>query len=109
MLNITRGDEKPVTIYFVTKDACKDCGIPKDLTGAAVTVQFPNADGTILAKSGTLASAAAGKVTCTLTELETAALKIGLDQSFQATIVISSVTTIVPFYSQLNVYQQPLG
>lgn len=86
-LTLRAGEER--TLRFIVRDLEKKPVSLSTLT--ANSFRFKNADGTVLVKSGTVIEAGAGVIDVTLSEAETALLKIGARQDVSADLSFGTV------------------
>lgn len=103
---VVRGENQVLTIWLESETTNE----PMDLTGAAITAKFPKDDGTVLEKtvgSGVdIVSEKGGKFTVTLSDTDTASLKVGEYQDFECIITISGNVTIPQFRKLLSVFSK---
>ena len=105
---IVQGEDRTLTLW-----ATDEKGNPFSLSGnTEISVKFPGTTTTVERKKTdghvTVVSADAGKFQCTLTAANTAAMKSGSKQSFQAEVTFASGKRIVVFDSVLTVKKAPV-
>ena len=76
------------------------------LTGATITVKFPNQDKTCLSVAGTITDAANGLATATITAAQSALLLANPTYDFDAEVTIAGDLTIFVFLNALNVEER---
>ena len=95
---IVKGEDKVLNIYLKNSD-----GSPYDLTGSTITVRFPKTPTTSLDVSGTIVTAAAGHLSVTLSDTNTATLQVGDSQSIEVQLVVGSITTIAQIDNAVSI------
>jgi len=106
VVSIVHGEDKLITIRVISKSTEE----PFDLTGATVSVKFAKTDGTTLTKSVgagvTIVNAVAGKMEVLLSDTDTALLKAGENQDFEAIVTVNTVTSILQFRRALSIFEK---
>lgn len=82
--------------------------LPADLTDTTLSVEFLNADSTLLTVAGVIAEAKAGTFDVAISTVQSAALKSGVNNVEVAITYLSGDVDIVQFPSRLNVKVQLL-
>lgn len=95
---IVQGEDKTLNIYLKNSD-----GSAYDLSGATITVKFPKTATTSVDISGTIVTAAAGHLSVTISDTNSALMQIGDNQSIEVQLVVGSVTTIVQIDNAVSI------
>ena len=103
LVKIVQGEDKTFNVTLINKAT----GKPLDMTGyTACAMKFKKADDTILSVSGSLASADLAKLSFTISDTNTALLKVGINQSIDVILDRGSARDIVKFEGVLTVLAQ---
>lgn len=110
-LNIIQGDDITFNLQF-TQENCETKVLePFDITGYDITVKMPGTTADLVLTSSpaagvTITDAIKGKVSVTITDLQSAALKKGDGQNFYSILNLSGLEKTVKFKNSLTVEER---